>query len=335
MNFKCLVFLVAIASLAVVCFSKVAPMDCEQITAQVAYYENRCSNGCRRRIQRSYRAALASMQEVCAQRPSCPLLSYGGIEQFNVVVYENFTAPSSDTEGVLAVGIDVSLRGYSVGDAVQESDPAIIAGRDVTFTTGEIRQGDIIYGRNVNLGASVLNDYTGSLVQDADEYDFSDSEAYFKFLSGHIHTEFDALVVKSGTFNGDQYEVFEMECADLSKLGNVRIMSTNPSQLVTINLIGTECSFANVAIEALIPCGNILWNFPQAQTLEISETSVVGSILAPFADIVGASGMVNGQVVAKSFSGVTQFNSCPLDGCPVQFYNSYMEMQGDLANKDF
>ena len=53
---------------------------------------------------------------------------------------------------------------------------------------------------------------------------------------------------------------------------------------------------------------DVIFNFYQATSLVISGVAVRGHVLAPFADVRDATGVVYGNFYANSFSGTLQFN---------------------------
>ncbi|MDH7606113.1 MAG: choice-of-anchor A family protein, partial [Melioribacter sp.] len=53
---------------------------------------------------------------------------------------------------------------------------------------------------------------------------------------------------------------------------------------------------------------NVLYNFYQATQLTIQGIDIRGSLLAPFADVNFVSGVINGQMICKSLSGMGQMN---------------------------
>jgi hypothetical protein len=58
----------------------------------------------------------------------------------------------------------------------------------------------------------------------------------------------------------------------------------------------------------------VLYNFYQATTVNLTSSNPDGSILAPLAGVNGTYGQMNGQLIAASYSGETQFDSTPFTG---------------------
>ena len=59
---------------------------------------------------------------------------------------------------------------------------------------------------------------------------------------------------------------------------------------------------------------NVLFNFLEAETLNLANIGVQGSILATSADITTGWGVVWGQVVAESWNGPMQINQVYYNG---------------------
>ena len=112
---------------------------------------------------------------------------------YNTFILNDFTAPSSDTEGRLAVGGHANLANYSVGDKLSPSDdPVLVVGGALTFTSGQVYHGDVMVGGSAanvdqsviwglkNNGLELIEGDVGVLVN------FSKEEAYLTGLSKEI-----------------------------------------------------------------------------------------------------------------------------------------------------
>ena len=67
---------------------------------------------------------------------------------FNVFVLGDFTAPSADTEGRLAVGGNAYISNYSVGESldVDATRTDLIVAGNLEFPSGAINKGKTVYG---------------------------------------------------------------------------------------------------------------------------------------------------------------------------------------------
>jgi choice-of-anchor A domain-containing protein len=90
---------------------------------------------------------------------------------------------------------------------------------------------------------------------------------------------------------------------------------------VLVNVSGTSAqtnyagySYNNTSLNdpTNVNSGKILWNFSEATQLDLR--SIGGTIFAPKADVTSYYNAVNGQIVAKSFTGTGQTNYHPFTG---------------------
>jgi len=78
---------------------------------------------------------------------------------------------------------------------------------------------------------------------------------------------------------------------------------------LVFNVSGSSISILNNANMSALSGYNVLFNFYEAQTMSIA--GFTGSILAPYAYVTGTYGAINGTVVAKDWSGTTEFHNVP------------------------
>ena len=73
-------------------------------------------------------------------------LSLGVAGDYNTFIFNNFTA-TSDTQGRLAVGGNMNVSGYSVGDQLPaNSGDVLVVGGDLTYSSGRVYNGDVVVG---------------------------------------------------------------------------------------------------------------------------------------------------------------------------------------------
>jgi len=287
------------------------PANCSQITETVAYLEELLlENPGDRYLNRQLTMDQQIKAEICGSTVSCPLFAWEGA-LFDVLVFHEFTAPSSDIEGMLMVGGNASLTGYSVGEKFTEEGPSILVGGDLAWHTGRLYHGDLVYGGAAAIGSPILNGLvTGQSVKQIEFIvDWAESERYFLYTSNWLR-QFSGLMSSGSYLKGSQHT---MTCETLASLHELNIDSEGS---VVVNVVGEECILSNIGIHSKAGCSNTIFNFPTAETLHISETIVPGCISAPNAAVTGSSGIVEGQVVFKSFIGSTQFNKCHCLSCP-------------------
>lgn len=245
-------------------------------------------------------------------------IDFGTAKDYNLFVILDATQPSSDTQGKVAVGRNASFGSYSIGDQLSSnSGDVLIVGNDLTFTSGAVYNGNVVYGDTTNLPISAVS-IDGTLRRD-NPINFATAKVYLENLSttlsgytvtGTTTKEWGGITL-SGT---DPYlNVFNVAGADLSSANNVSIEVPNGS-VVLVNISGTTISWTGGLTVSGTTVNNVLYNFYEATQLTIQGIDVKGSILAPLAAVNFVSGVQNGQMMCSSLIGIGQFNNAPFCG---------------------
>lgn len=241
----------------------------------------------------------------------------GMAKDFNVFVLNDLKQPSSDTEGRLAVGRNAELASYSVGDKLPaNSGDVLVVGRKLTYTSGRVYNGNVVFGSFIDTTHWNLAD--GTIRQDS-VIDFAKAELYLNNLSNQI-----AALTVTGS--------------DTLEYGHLLLTGTNPvlnkfyitaEQVKNCNdflidVPANSVALVNVSGDSVIWQGgftvkgatneNILLNFFEAEYLKISGIDLRASILAPRADLDFPTGLISGQVVARNITGSGQFNNAKFLG---------------------
>jgi choice-of-anchor A domain-containing protein/uncharacterized repeat protein (TIGR01451 family)/TQXA domain-containing protein len=243
----------------------------------------------------------------------------GVAKEFGLFVLQDLTQPSSDTEGKVAVGRDAVLGGYSVADKLSSnSGDVLVVGRDLTYTSGAIYNGNVVYGHATNLPINAVSITGGTLRKDT-PIDFTAATTYFENLS----TQLGAYSVNGTTTSqwggitltgSDPYlNVFKVSGSDMSSSSSLEINVPNGS-VVLVNVSGTTVKWTGGLTVNGTSITNVLYNFYEAANLTIQGIDVRGSVLAPFASLTYPSGVINGQVIVKSMTGSGQFNNSIFQG---------------------
>ena len=275
----------------------------------------------------------------------------------NLLVFQNFSAPSSDVEGRVAVGGNADLSGYSIntkgGSALYGGAGLTVAGNlsvgsgsfwGDTLVGGNLNSkggasflgGSVQVGGNVNankqwLGASDLS-YFGQAVNLAayqtgvhaarpgsSLYLGLDFKAEQSRLSG-LSLQLDALAntgsaaKRYDTFElnaqGAKLAVFDLNAADVNN--NLSLLNLGSDSTVIINVHGSSVTFGGHGLSNFT-AGRVLFNLVDASTVSFSG-GMTASFLAPLASFTTSWGHIDGQVVAKSWSGSVQINDLPFSG---------------------
>lgn len=243
----------------------------------------------------------------------------GPAKEFGLFVLENLTQPSSDTEGKVAVGLDAVLGNYSIADKLPAgSGDVLVVGRDLTYTSGAVYSGNVVYGHATNLPQFSVSIMGGTLRKDY-PIDFAAAKTYLENLSTQLgaYSTNGATSSQWGglTLSGiDPYlNVFKVHGSDLSASTSFEINVPNGS-VVLINVDGTNVTWSGGLTVNGTSINNVLYNFYEATNLKIQGIDVRGSVLAPFAALNFPAGVINGQVIVKSMVGSGQFNNTIFQG---------------------
>jgi len=279
------------------------------------------------------RAGLAGFFLGCAVAAPALAGPAGLGQDFNVMVFGDFIAASSDVEGRLAAGGNVSLGNYSVADKLASDRPgaagSLVVGGDLTFTSGRVEYGDILVGGSA---AGVDSSVRWGLIHDGLSLkselgknlgvDFAAEKARLSMLSQNLadlaETGNDELKWGGLFFTGDgssALQIFDITAADLASTTWGEIAGIPSDATIVINVSGTSASMSgglSNIFEAYRQ--HVLFNFFEAETLTLSNIGFQGSILAPNADINATSGVIWGQVVGGSWSGGMQVNNVDFTG---------------------
>lgn len=237
-------------------------------------------------------------------------------QNFNLLTWGNATLLNSDTEGRVAVGGSVSFNSYSVGGSVTNASPltsSLIVGGNLTAGNGSVANGSIYVGGTYSGPGYSLNTAAGSVTSyglgNAVPFDFAAAKTALsaKSLTFGAQSSTGTSILQWSTLtltgSSSDLNVFNITAAQLSSASTL-VLNVAANSHVLINVSGTSVTFSNKGLQGF-DANNTLFNFYQAGTLNMSGVGIEGSILAPLADVSFLSGQMNGQLIAKSFSGAS------------------------------
>ncbi len=248
-------------------------------------------------------------------------LNFGVAKDFNLFVLENVFQPSSDTEGKVAVGKDAFFANYSIGDKLPNSngtEDILIVGRNLTFLSGRVYNGNVVYGDTTNLPISTVSVEEGTIRKDS-VIDFVAASAYLNALSNTLSSYSvngtDTMQWGGIFMNGTNpfVNVFNISGNDLSVANNVEI-KTPSGAVAIVNVSGNKIVWSGGLSLVGTDKQNVIFNFYEADTLKLQYIGILGSILAPNAHVNFVSGVQEGQMICKSLEGMGQFNLAPFVG---------------------
>lgn len=242
----------------------------------------------------------------------------GGATPFNAFIFDDMTAFTSDVEGRVAVGDHGSFTSYGIGDKLPNSNGTrddLITGGDLDYTNGQVFNGNIVYGGTGTLesvGIPNGDERVESGVVDfaTIRQDLTDKSALWggETANGTTRFRYRQLMLR-GTH--PQLNIFTVSALQLSMAKSITVMAPAGST-VLINVTGDHVTMRNMGVHLRGPdCSTTLWNFPDADDLDISGVGLEGSILAPDADLTFNNGQIEGTVIAENFTGNGELHLCP------------------------
>ncbi len=271
-------------------------------------------------------AAMSGMNDTAVRAVSsasaCTANPLGPAADYNVFVRGNFTSMASDTQGRLAAGGDVSLTNYSIGAALAPADSGggtLVVGGALNFHAGAVA-----HGNAVSHGTGTLEGVTfasGNGYRQGTALDFGAAANTLRSdatgdaalpVNGAAAFQYNQLTL---TGTDSRLNVFTVSGANLSIANSLTINApTGSTALVNVSGDTIRLQSEGFALRG-VERTHVLYNFPQATALTLSNVGIDGSILAPFAAIAFDNGAITGQLIGASLAGPGQANSAPFVGC--------------------
>ncbi|GMU87001.1 MAG: hypothetical protein AMXMBFR48_22420 [Ignavibacteriales bacterium] len=250
------------------------------------------------------------------------LINLGPAADFNLFVLNDLNQPSSDTEGKVAVGRNASLAGYSVGDKLPMApfgaQDVLVVGGNLTYTSGAVYNGNVVYGVSSNLPIYPVST-TGGTVYQGNPIDFAAAGAHLNTLSaqlafyppnGSVTLQFGGMFLEG---SDPQLNVFAVNAAAMATINDLQIHVPNGS-VVLVNVTGGSTSWSGGFELFGTARNNVLFNFYNVPQLTIQGIDVTASILAPSTSVNFVTGLQNGQMICYNMTGQGQFNNAPFQG---------------------
>lgn len=230
----------------------------------------------------------------------------------NVFTAGNFTANSSDVEGAIVSGGNVSIASYAVNQNGKAAygGYAVAAGGNLFLQNGAISNGKTYAG-----GTTTLSNAAQTPGTTISPVDFAVAAQQFKDIATGL-----SLVASTGTVTR-QYsankvtgsgkggvDVFNVNADFFNGGDNWMLSGLSAGQTLIFNISGKQGGFngGNIGFEPLSGY-NVLFNFYEAESINVR--GIIGSVLAPYATVENGWGVINGQVVADTWNSSVQVNS--------------------------
>ena len=264
---------------------------------------------------------------------SAPSIDYGRCysaalaeaADFNVFVSGDFTQPSSSCGGRVAVGGNAYFSNVSLGDALTPDATRmdLVVGGNLTFVSGAVLSGRATYLQDLDRTSAAS--FFGGVSKEDSGIPFADTSAYLQRLSAQIgslqpngkadHDHYGARFELSLSGSDSVINIFAITADDLERAHTIKVSAPEGASVV-INVQGEAATFAAQKHEfSGVSRQQVLFNFPNAKSIYMTDLAIEGSVLAPGADVTFASGQLSGHLAARSFYGQGQMNEAPFHGC--------------------
>lgn len=254
----------------------------------------------------------------------------GVANNFSAFVFEDFKSNFGRADGAVAAG-KIDLKGYSVGYTRPSSPDEyyLISDTSIKFKYGRQYVGSIIAGGGTDIhwgvrwgmesGSKILSNQDESAMP----FNFDEQEQYYKDLSaqlneldetGTVYRKWGGLYLK-GDGSSDR-QVFNLDARDFAKAHTFKVWGIPAGATVIFNITGDD----NVVVKGKSfwrlrnHASKTVFNFTNAQKLDIKGNRWQGVILAPHADIRGVFGTAKMPIIGQSFYGSMALLGGEFDG---------------------
>lgn len=255
---------------------------------------------------------LAVLAAASAALPASAQL-FGAASDYNSFMFGNFNGYSSDVEGKLAVGGNLTLENYDLG-LLDPGGATTVVGGNVTWRNGTNR-GDLYRNGSTSL-TNVAMANNGAL-KTGSPFSFGDAKSYLMDVSsmwkslqgtGQSYNRYGGLRLEGSNNN---LNIFTINKSDLRGIWGVEIQVPEGAS-VLINVEGDgildlpNVGYSYNGSQDKAKMVNVAWHMPDVSNINMSYLG--GTLFAPRADIKGNWGVINGQIIANSFDGPMQIN---------------------------
>ena len=254
----------------------------------------------------------------------------------NLYAIRDFTASSSDVEGAVVAGGNVTISSYSINhndkDAFGKDGYALVAGGNLSLKGGSIENGKAYVG-----GTSSLTWAATPQMATSNPVDFKAAAGYYKGVADAL-SDLDATGAVTRLWSGVQVtgsgkggvDIFNVSSDLFANSSSWTLEKLVPGETLVFNVSGSAGTFNNGGISFEPLAGyNVLFNFYEAKTVDVR--GVIGSVLAPYAAQTVDWGVINGNVIVDTWSSTVQVNSNHYFN-PVDIAGLKLDKAGDAAS---
>lgn len=248
--------------------------------------------------------------------------------EYNLILIEDYNFQGGDVQGRALIGGDLNASGTAAefGSRLENTDTAIDAVTVVGDITANqirvLRDNNLVYGGNLNVGQVELNDGNdGAAIHDP-SLSIADVAAELHADSAYFASLATTGSFANGIFNytGTGSEaVFNVDASDVFAQNSSLSLNWGVAETVIIN-VSAEDSIPgfditvgggvnlNNGFNRQDAFSNILWNFYDATSIDFNSLAVKGSVLAPLATTTGGASF-DGSFAAVSYTGAREFHN--------------------------
>lgn len=245
--------------------------------------------------------------------PELPGAQYPG--GFNAFVHESIIG-LHDSHGPIAAGSFLQLQDFSVNTVVG-SPHGVVSGGTATLSSGTIFGN--FHAPHAGPVPETVTIQSGTQSSTA-AIDFGSVFKTLQALSGALASVTlhqgvveaqDATLTLRG--HDPDTNVFFVP-GELLGVSHAIHIDVPPAAAAIVNVAGidVQMSSAGIVLNGTDPA-RVLWNFPHAKTLLLSNIGVRGSVLAPVAVVSFPNGNLDGTLVARSLHGPGELHYFPLN----------------------
>ena len=240
------------------------------------------------------------------------VIDLGDASSYNIFVKKNFELVQGDVRGKIAAGGNANISYATVGSR-HNGDTVLVTGGNLyaaEWASNTVKGSAFVGGQVIGSKTNVLQNSRISTNPVDFNGTFSDLTRLSSDLSKLSSTDTLSNVYGSLRLNGSSvdglyvqnvnYNIFNNQFHELnvSNLTSTDILVFNISginvNMANLNLVGTHNGFTS---------NNVLYNFYEAETINMMSGDYVGTFLAPNADMTFNSGTLLGQTIAQSWRG--------------------------------
>ncbi len=260
-------------------------------------------------------AISAALGLILSASANAALLDLGVAGQYNAFVFENFTSNGSDTEGAIAVGKDFTVSSYSTNlNSKAVNGYSLVVGEDLIYNNGSVSNGNIYYGASKSTtGFGFGGTYTTAPT--ASPVNFASEIAHLQTLSSNLTTlantgnvlyQYGGITLTAGNANDPQ--VFNLNASEFGAVNNSTLSGFSSGQTIILNIFGSSAGMTGGTANSFSSY-NTLFNFYDATQLSFTGSGPIGTVLATNATVQPGNGVINGNVIVKSWNSNIQINA--------------------------